>query len=42
MGKNFCIGLLKLSHSYSVKLKQEYFCEPNFYTCEEDDSTDQR
>jgi len=42
MGKNFCIGLLKLSHSYSIKLKQEYFCEPCFYSCEKDDSTDQR
>ena len=39
MGKNFCVGLLKLSQSYSVKVKREHFSEPSFYTCERDDET---
>ena len=28
MGRYFCIGLLKLSQSYSVKLRGDYFKEP--------------
>ncbi|XP_065059496.1 cytosolic carboxypeptidase 1-like [Rhopilema esculentum] len=37
MGKNFCIGLLKLSQSYSIKLRHEYFREPCFNAEERDD-----
>lgn len=39
MGKDFCVGLLKLSQSYSVKLKPEYFHEPRFADLEKDEET---
>ena len=42
MGKDFCVGLLKLSQSYSIKLKQEYFNEPCFCASEKEESTDER
>ena len=42
MGKNFCVGLLKLSQSYSVKLKPEYFSQPCFEAGEKDEKTDER